>query len=256
VVATLAHSNRTVVFHDGGRNPPSDERRRIDYVETRIGSEHVRASAAIPVAFPGVEVQEPAAARGWYFDGGTRLNTPIKPALKLGARRLIVVALNSLAAPRELRSEPRPGALDGATQLIQAVLVDPLVNDVHTLASINEMLAGSSPAAVRAQERRTGRVRVPYMLVAPRDPGEVGRVATEVYRRHFSSPLALARSPNVATLGRLLNAGASDRHGELLSYLFFAEPFIERLIELGRRDAERWLEESHDDGRWQLSPLA
>jgi NTE family protein len=42
VVATAAHTNRSVVFHDGGANPPSDERRGIDYVPTEISEDHVR----------------------------------------------------------------------------------------------------------------------------------------------------------------------------------------------------------------------
>jgi NTE family protein len=101
VVATAAHTNRSVVFYDGGPDPASDTRRGIDYEPTPIKEEHVRASAAIPLAFPAVHVAEPALAQGWYFDGGTRLNTPIKPALKLGARRVIVIGLNSVApAPR------------------------------------------------------------------------------------------------------------------------------------------------------------
>src|SRR5262249_27494722 len=101
VVATAAHTNRTVVFHDGGPSVPSDERRGIDYVPTEICEDHVRASAAIPVAFPAVEVRQPEDATGWYFDGGTRLNTPIKPAMKLGADRVIVLGLNSVApAPK------------------------------------------------------------------------------------------------------------------------------------------------------------
>jgi NTE family protein len=245
----------SVVFHDGGPTPASDTLRAIEYVQTELTEDHVRASAAIPLLFPAVAVGQ-GDERRWYFDGGTRLNTPIKPALKLGARRLIVIALNSLAPVREPKAQRRPGALDGATQLIQAVLVDPLVNDVHTLASINEMLGDSSEARVRAHERRTGRRRVPYMLIAPEDPSEIGRVAAEVYRRHYGSPFALLRSPNVAGLGHLLNAAASENHGELLSYLFFAEAFTERLIELGRRDAERWLSTTHDAGRWQVGPLA
>ena len=105
VVATAAHTNRTVVFHDGGRHAASDERRGIDYVETSIANEHVRASAAIPVAFPSVAVAEPKPAKGAYFDGGTRLNTPIKPALKLGARRMIVIG--------RTRSRPRRSRISG-----------------------------------------------------------------------------------------------------------------------------------------------
>jgi NTE family protein len=42
VVATAAHTNRTVVFQDGGASVPSDERRGIDYVPTEISEDHVR----------------------------------------------------------------------------------------------------------------------------------------------------------------------------------------------------------------------
>jgi hypothetical protein len=42
----------------------------------------------------------------------------------------------------------------------------------------------------------------------------------------------------------------------LLSYLFFARAFAERLIDLGQRDAMRWLsDDGHDAGIWQVGPL-
>ena len=55
-------------------------------------------------------------------------------------------------------------------------------------------------------------------------------------------------------VGRKARQQIANR-GELLSYLLFAEEFIERLIDLGRRDARRWLRSTHEDGRWQLGPL-
>ena len=98
VVATSALTSRSVVFHSGGDSPAPDHRREIDYVATRLLADHVLASAAIPAIFPAAHVEQPPIAAGWYFDGGTRLNTPIKPALKLGAERMVVVALTSLGA--------------------------------------------------------------------------------------------------------------------------------------------------------------
>jgi NTE family protein len=255
VVATSGRTNMSVVFHDGGRSPAVDTRRGISYVRTELTEDHVRASAAIPLVFPAVPIDGPDGPR-WYFDGGTRLNTPIKPALALGAHRTIVIALNALTPMQELHSDPRPDALDGATQLIQAVLVDPLVNDVHTLSTINELLDDDSEVKRQAHERRTSRRRVPYILIAPEDPLEIGRVASEVYRSHYRSPRALFHSPNLSGLGHLVNAARSATHGELLSYLLFAKEFTERLIELGRRDAERWLADTHDHGRWQLGQLS
>lgn len=251
VVGTSALTSRSVVFHDGGDPPDHDQIRGIDYVGTPLAAEHVRASAAIPGLFPAVRVERPGPAAGWYFDGGTRLNTPIKPALALGADRVVIVALNSVApAPEQLAGSDRPDALEGAAQLIQAVLVDPLVHDVRTLAMVNELVAAGGPGDV------AGRRRVPYVFVAPRERNAIGKVALRVFRERFSSPRGALRSPNVALLGRLLASGRDAAHGELLSYLFFDGEFADALIELGRLDARRWLEEQHDDGLWQLGQLS
>jgi NTE family protein len=167
-----------------------------------------------------------------------------------------VIALNSLRPRHPIPREARPDAIDGAAQLIQAVLVDPLVNDVHTLATINEILGAQSAETEHQQEQRTGKHRIPYMLIAPEDPDEIAQTAIEVYRNHYASTADLLRSPNVAGLGRLVSATSSTDHGELLSYLFFGPEFAQRLIDMGRRDAQRWLSDpSHDHGKWQLGPL-
>src|SRR5581483_1276475 len=80
VATTSALTGRTVVFHAGGDSPEHDAVRQIDYVAARLDGSHIRASGSIPTLFPAVHVDAPERARGWYFDGGTRLNTPIKPA--------------------------------------------------------------------------------------------------------------------------------------------------------------------------------
>jgi NTE family protein len=244
VVASSASSGRSVVFHDGGRKPKADRRRGLDYVPTALDENHVRASAAIPGFFPAVRVTRPPQARGWYFDGGTRLNTPIKPALRLGADRVIIVALNSLApGPRAIASATRADAFDGAGQLLQAVLVDPLVHDVQTLATVNQAV-GDRPGDTYKP--------VPYILIAPRTRDAIGECAAEVYRKLYSGLRGARRSPELAALGHILDAGLNPVRGELFSYLFFAPEFAERLIELGRQDARRWLAGRHDIGPWRL----
>jgi NTE family protein len=251
VVATSARSGDSVVFHDGGGRLAADRQRAITYVRARLGPEHVRASAAIPGVFPAVRVNQPRAAGGWYFDGGTRLNTPIKPALALGAERIVLIALNSL---RSSGPRGRPEALDGAAQLAQAVLVDPLVNDVRTLATINAVLRARGAGAERGGRRpgRTSRKPVPYIFVAPEQPSEIGAIAARVYREHYAGLLDQARSPSIALLGRAFNAGQSPARGELFSYLFFAREFAEALMRRGREDARRWLDRRHDEGPWRL----
>jgi NTE family protein len=256
VVATSGESGRSVVFHNGGGRPKRDRQRGIEYVVTEIGLDHVRASAAIPSVFPAVKVGTPASARGWYFDGGTHLNTPIKPALALGADRVIVVALNSLASEPTGSGRPsRPDAYDGVSQLFQALLVDPLVHDVHTLTTINEVVGEPSAGSKSAADYHPRKRRIPYILVAPRSRNTIGEVAGRVYRKHYSGLSGAARSADLALLGHALDAALNPVRGELFSYLFFAPEFARELLELGRADARRWLTRRHDDGPWRLRPL-
>jgi NTE family protein len=240
VVATAAATSRSVVFLEGAGREAHDNRRGIDYFPTRLQLEHVMASAAIPLAFPAVPIPAGLGPPGqtWYFDGGTRLNTAIKPVLRLGADRVIVIALNSVPQHRQRTraAEGQPAAAEAASQLIQAVLVDPLVQDVQTLASRN-----------RARRGRT----VPYILISP-EPYAIGRLADRAYERFKRRPLS-----DIAILGRLTGQSAGPAHGELLSYLFFSHEFTKELVELGREDARRWLREhaGEPEPYWRREPL-
>jgi NTE family protein len=250
VVATSALTSRSVVFHSGLDSPPRDRRRGIDYVKAVLAEEHVLASAAIPGIFPAVHVERPRAGRGWYFDGGTRLNTPIKPALEFGAERVVVIALTSLApGPARLAGEERPDALQGAGQILLGLLEDQLTSDLQTLATINGL---TTATRVVAGHKR----RVPYIAIAPASRNAVGEIALRVLREHYSGPLQAIRSPDLTLLARLLAGGADARHAELLSFLLFSPQFATALIELGRQDAQRWVDRSHDvDDIWQLAPI-
>jgi NTE family protein len=293
VAATSAATGGSVVFHDGGASPPPDTRRRIDYVEAPLSEEKVLASAAIPAIFPAVHVDEPVSARGWYLDGGTRLNTPIKPALEFGAERVIVIGLAPVAAavggpaqspgegPTQSPGEgptrsssvgptdssgasrvqstgaaaarssgaTQPDALAAAGQILLGLLEDQLAADLQTLATINTL--------TRATRLVPGRKRrVPYIAIAPAEPDAIGKLALRVVRKHYSGPIQAVRSPDVALLARLVAGGLDVAHAEPVSFLLFAPEFTTALIELGRQDAQRWIDTEHDvDDLWQLRPL-
>jgi NTE family protein len=242
VTATSALTGRTVVFQAGGELPPRDEVREIDYVSTPLGGPHVRASGAIPGLFPAVHVDAPAVARGWYFDGGTRLNTPIKPALAMGADRVVVIGLNSITpGPRALAGPRRPDVFEGMSQIMQGLLIDRLTDDMRELAAEN------APG-------EDGRL-IPYVFVAPQQRDEIGRIAARVWNDHYSGARGLLRDRNLSLLGRFVAGGDDAVHGELLSFLFFAPEFLAELIDLGRRHAREWLADDHDDGLWRTGPL-
>jgi NTE family protein len=238
VVATDYATARSVVFHHGGASPSRDDKRGIDYVATPLAVEHVQASSAIQTLFPAVRVGE-----RWYGDGGVRLNTPLKPALKLKAKALVVIGLNAIAGPPLEYDGRRPDVFDGAAAIAQSLLADQLAHDVDTLTTIND--------DVRESHDSLTHKLVPYMFVAPPDRLAIGRLASEVYERYYAGARGLLRNRELALLGRLLDAGRNPVRGDLLSYLFFAPEFTEPLMELGRRDAHAWIEHQGGRGPWR-----
>ena len=241
VAATSALTGRTVVFHAGGASPEHDRVRQIDYVSTQLDGAHVRASGAIPGLFPAVLVDAPEHARGWYFDGGTRLNTPIKPALELGADRVVVIGLNSVApGPEQLASMKRPDLFAASAQVMHGLIVDRLVEDMRELAAEN---------VPDGDDHRI----IPYVFVAPKERDEIGAIAARVWRENYSGVGGLVRDRDLSLLGRFVAGGDDPVHGELLSLLFFSPDFARELIELGQRHAREWLAQHPDV--WRTGPL-
>ncbi|MEA2149271.1 MAG: hypothetical protein QOD69_1101 [Solirubrobacteraceae bacterium] len=250
VIATSYAMGESVVFHEGptGVAVESDVKRAIRYVPTRIDASHVEASASIPMAFSSTYISTPGEVAGWYGDGGTRLNTPLKPTLKLGAKKVVVLGLNS-SAPPSVQEHGEPDIFDGGGQFLQALFADPLAQDVGTLASGNrEVQLRDNPGDGIPDNAHE---LIPYIFVAPRDRTTVGKLAAEVFKKHMTGVRAAIRARDLVAMGSFLGAGHSPVRGELFSLLFFATEFHNALIDLGREDAERWLSLTHDDGPWR-----
>jgi NTE family protein len=246
VVATSLSTGDPVGFVSSRQGAPSHLDDSLRYVATRVRGEHVRASAAIPILFPAVEISSPRAARGHYIDGGTRLNSPIKPALNLGADKVIVVGLEPFAPAVGRRSGRAPGIADVAANVLDGLLVDQVAYDLRRLAAINSFFVEDTstgtlgaPRAYRVSRGHAPYRPISYALVAPRKRGEIGQVADEVFEQRFGG-LRGWRDPDYLLISRVLG-GRTRSRGELLSFLLFDRAFVHRLIELGRRDATRWL---------------
>ncbi len=242
VVVAGAASGRSVLFLDE-QEPGAyagDPLRALDLVRGPLTAEHVVASSAIPVAFPAVRIGAPEQAAAWYVDGGVRLNTPLHPAVGLGATRILVISATSTTyGPPPLPTDPgrTPDIDDAAAQVLHAVLADRTTEDLNLLRRTNRMV---TQAAVSGQ-RLTGRGGQPYraidvMVVSP-PPGEMGRIAAEVHARR-TGRLGLLRETDNWLLGRIIRGGGEAvGRRELLSYLFFDEQYFAAGIELGRQTA-------------------
>lgn len=246
VVATAVTKGRPIAFVETtGALPKRSSSSPLQYVRAQLAGEHVRASAAIPLLFPPVEVTSPAAVADFYIDGGTRLNSPIAPALALGADRVIVIGFEPFTGERGREGGGVPRLSDVGANVLDGLLVDQVSDDIHRLAAINSFFVdgpAGTPASATAYRTARGHEpyrKISYALVAPERRGALGDLAEEVLRTRHGGLRALA-DPDVAFMSRLLGHGPS--RGELLSFLLFDERYLAGLLELGAADAQRWLD--------------
>lgn len=251
-VTTSAVTGGTTVFVEsppGVALPADDAAAGIAYRATTLAPDHVLASAAIPVLFPPVPVADAGGDVEWHLDGGVRLNTPIAPALALGADRLLVLATHPLSPTRPVgppsAGPQAPDVFSAAAAALMSLLVDRMVDDVHTLDRINRLVAPDA--------ERCGFRAVPYLFVGPQRSGEIAEAAREILSRRYDGLRGLAGG-DLATLN-LLVGGPGARHAELLSFLLFDAEFLRVLVELGRRDARAVLRRAGDDP-WRLTAPA
>ncbi|MGB8022656.1 MAG: patatin-like phospholipase family protein [Candidatus Nanopelagicales bacterium] len=215
--AATARDGRTVLFldrHDPSLPPERDTKRDIDYVDTPDGlqPEHVLASSAIPAVFPARKVTQPADWAGWYYDGGVRLNTPLKPAITLGLDHLVIVGTHPDRYDRSSRPDPTAGAPEIDESLIPVVnqlLVDQLVQDLQTLRSRNT----KKPSKL-----------IRYLFAGPEDFDTLAE-------------LSCKRATGLGAIRVLRNLLAGPARGELSSYLLFDAGYLGASIDAGRKRA-------------------
>lgn len=252
-----AHSlktGRTVGFVETAPGAPKVESNdEIQYLPVRLAAEHVRASAAIPLVFPPVEVTSPRRARGHYVDGSIRMSNPLKPAIELGADRILVMGFDPVGANGTGggMANGRPILADVVASILDAMVLDQATVDVRRLAAVNSFFVQGMGSGLSARAYRSARGRRPYRkiayaLVTPPRRRSLAKLAERVYEERFGG-LRAARGLDYALLRRVLGH-SSESGAELLSYLFFDTVYIDALLAAGREDAERWL--AANPGLW------
>ncbi len=227
IVASSCSSAGAVAFFESRLDPKSTS--GVQYVKTELGLDHLMASSAFPIAFPARWVSGPG--QGWYIDGGVHLNTPIKPAIDLGAGRILVIS----ATPWDVSQLPEhadpPNMVDYGGQLLHAMLVDSMRADLQDVVRVNrQLLAGPPVSGPTPPMQRV----VEFCVVHPQNDS-LSEVAAQTWRPGM---LRFVRSlGGYSALGPVTSQ--RQRPGELLSYLCFNRDFISRAIACGRRDAER-----------------
>jgi NTE family protein len=247
IAALHVASGRTTMFteHTPGINvvPTRDERRAT--VIERITADHVLASAAIPLLMPTRRI-----GNHYYCDGGLRFNTPIAPAIRAGADRLIIVTVRHARSASDVAAVEDEDSAQGQDlspvfligKLLNALLLDPVTYDLQVLERLNQMMEVLEQTLDPADLDRVQRVWVknrgmPYrrlrtlVFTPSRDLGEM---AGEFIRHHL-------RTETLKPLARYLIEravrAAPQTEADWASYLLFDGDFAAEIIAGGYADA-------------------
>ena len=244
VSCTEVSTGRTVVFIQTSPDVviPATAPPRTLFRADRIGPQHALASASIPILFPPVQID-----RELYLDGGLRQNTPIAPALRLGATHIFAVGgsreMKGIAANEGGTVGPEaPGAAFLLGKILNAFLLDHIDVDIELLTRLNNVLGdgaraygeGFTERMSREAHRRGGPAyrRVHSLGVRPSE--DIGHLASEHVRRgRFRGDPIVTKK-----LLTLLDFGGGGSEADLASYLLFDGTFCRQLIEMGRSDAK------------------
>ena len=90
---------------------------------------------------------------------------------------------------------------------------------------------GQSNQAQNTEPIQVGFIGTSTGVFAPQGADSVGRLAGEVYRKHFAGLRGLRRCRDLFLLGRLLDAARNPQRGEVLSYLLFVREFFDAMME-------------------------
>ena len=190
---------------------------------TRITVDHVMASSALPFVFPAARI-----GNEWYGDGGIRLAAPLSSAVHLGASRIIAMSTGYQRTPDEA-SMPLvcgyPPAAQILSQLVNAIFLDVIDEDVLRMQRMNEMLHKIRP------EDRGGLKPIDLLVLRP--SMDLGKLAGQC-EKYLPRQLKL--------LVRALGARETDSP-DFISLLLFAPEYTRRLIDAGESDIELRLDE-------------
>ena len=221
ITAASYSSKKSVTFFQSEQDDIDWERFLRVGVKTDILIDHLMASIALPLIFPAVKINNE-----YFGDGAMRQATPLSPAIRLGAEKLLIINTDSKSPNNQLTDNqiyPSIGEVGG--YMLDALFTGGLLSDLERLDRINQIIENSGSNIVQTSTKKMNHIE--YLVISP------SKDIKQIAKDHFS---------NVPYSIKLLMKGLGLKNrneSELLSFLLFESSFTSSLIELGYEDGMR-----------------
>ena len=218
ITAASYSSKKSVTFFQSEEDDIDWERFLRVGVKTDILIDHLMASIALPLIFPAVKINNE-----YFGDGAMRQATPLSPAIRLGAEKLLIINTDSKSPNNQLTDNqiyPSIGEVGG--YMLDALFTGGLLSDLERLDRINQIIENSGNNSVQTSNKKMK--HLDYCVISPSK--DIKKIAKEHYK---DAPYSI----------KLLMKGLGLKNreeSELLSFLLFESSFTSSLIQLGFED--------------------
>jgi NTE family protein len=217
ITASDYSNGDSISFFQGNEHIQEWQRARRSGRRTRLNSNHLLASSAIPLVFPCAQI-----GRDFYGDGSVHQLSPLSPAIHLGADKILVIGVEQ--PPQQIDSkvfQQTPSGADIAGHLLDTIFTDTLNADIERLTRINETLAATQPCLQASLEmKHIGLFRLS-------NNHDINALADKYFNDLPITIRALLRGIGVN----------KTSHSSITSYLMFEQNYTRELINLGYQDA-------------------
>ncbi len=181
-----------------------------------IDVDKLMASSAIPAIFPSVKIDNE-----YFGDGSMRQNTPISPAIHLGAEKILVIGVRQKSnspTPTPAKEAQRPSISQISGYIMDTLFLNSMDADIERLERINALND-------QIPEKNRQYKNIAHLTISPTE--DIAEIAHELF---YTFPKGFRIALKI--LG--LHKGNSRR---LTSYLMFNKEFCQKLTEMGYQDA-------------------
>jgi len=229
VTACGYETGKSVSFFQARQGCEGWDRAHSHGIPTAISVEHLMATSSIPFIFPATKIGEE-----FFGDGNLRQVSPLRPALKFGADKVLVIGVSPLTdlEPSEKEASLYPSLAQTADHVLNSLFLDCLEMDLERLENIENTLDAIPKHVLQRSDLNLKTADV--LVLSP------SKNLNEIAEKHIKD------LPRVIRL-MLRGIGVTRHSGSaILSYLLFEEPFCNELIQLGYQDTIARKEEVAD----------